>query len=57
MRDVNKFANFTHGKSMTKALVLEYKTMLEKEYTLASANSMMAAINSFFYLEGGMNCL
>ncbi len=56
LRDVGCFATFTRGRIIDKALVLEYKAQLEKDYVLASANSMLAAINSFFKFVGWYDC-
>ncbi len=56
LRDVRCFANFINGNVIDKALVLEYKAQLEKGYALASANSMLAAINSFFKFVGWYDC-
>ncbi len=56
MRDIAVFSAFTGGKSVDKALVLDYKAVLEKEYALTSANSMLAAINSFFKFAGWDDC-
>ncbi len=52
MRDVRAFAAFADGREMDKILVLEYKAVLEKDYALTSANSMLAALNSFFKFAG-----
>ncbi len=52
MRDVRVFAKFAEERSIDKPLVLEYKAALEKDYALTSANSMLAAINSFFKFMG-----
>ncbi len=56
LRDVGSFAEFANDRCVDKILVLEYKTQLEKEYALASANSMLAAINSFFKFVGWYDC-
>ena len=56
LRDVGCFSIFAGGCTVDKALVLEYKAQLEKEYALASANSMLAAINSFFKFVGWYDC-
>ncbi len=56
LRDVRCFADFINGNVIDKASVLEYKAQLEKEYALASANSMLAAINSFFKFVGWYDC-
>ncbi len=55
MRDIHCFSEFVNGRLVDKALVLEYKAKLEKGYALASANSMLAAINSFFKFVGWMD--
>ncbi len=52
LRDIRCLSEFVNGRLVEKALVLEYKAYLEKEYALASANSMLAAINSFFKFVG-----
>ncbi len=56
LRDVGCFAMFAGERIVDKALVLEYKAYLEKVYALASANSMLAAINSFFKFVGWYDC-
>ncbi len=56
LRDVGCFAAFAGERTIDKALVLEYKAQLEKGYALASANSMLAAINSFFKFVGWYDC-
>ncbi len=56
LRDVGCFSTFAGEGIIDKALVLEYKAQIEKEYALASANSMLAAINSFFKFVGWYDC-
>ncbi len=56
LRDIRCFSEFSNGRIVEKALVLGYKAYLEKEYSLASANSMLAAINSFFKFVGWYDC-
>lgn len=56
LRDIRCFSEFANGRIIDKALVLEYKAWLEKEYAIASANSMLAAINSFFKFIGWYDC-
>ncbi len=56
LRDVGAFVVFTRERIIDKALVLEYKAQLEKDYALASANSILAAINSFFKFVGWYDC-
>jgi site-specific recombinase XerD len=48
MRDVRHFAEFAGESEISKQAVLEYKTKLGASYAVASANSMIAALNSFF---------
>ena len=52
MRDVRQFIKYSADKPLDKALVLEYKTVLEQTYAVRSANSMLAALNAFFRFLG-----
>lgn len=52
MRDVRCFIEFMGSKELCKQNVLEYKTMLGNSYAVASANSMIAALNSFLRFCG-----
>lgn len=52
MRDIRFFAIFSAGKDITKNLTIEYKSVLIQKYTVTSANSMLAALNSFFKFCG-----
>ncbi len=52
MRDVRFFIEFMGSKEICKQNVLEYKTMLGDSYAVASANSMIAALNSFLRFCG-----
>ncbi len=56
LRDVRCFGTFAGEHTIDKALVLEYKAQLENDYAIASANSMLAAINSFFKFVGWYDC-
>ena len=56
MRDVRCFQCFAEERSIDKALTIEYKAFLEKEYATASANSMIAALNSFLRFIGWDEC-
>ncbi len=56
IRDVRAFETFANDNEITKTLVLEYKSRLEQKYELTSANSMLAAINSFFKFVGWYDC-
>ena len=55
LRDVRRFIAFSSGKQIDKSLVLVYKAELEKEYAVASANSMIASINAFFRFTGWLD--
>ena len=52
LRDVRCFADFTAGGEITKGTVLNYKNKLLETYAISSANSMIAAVNSFFRFLG-----
>lgn len=52
VRDVRVFADYAGGREIDKAVVLAYKEELLMRYTVTSANSMLAAINSFFRFMG-----
>lgn len=52
IRDVRVFVEYLGNKELTKSRVLEYKSYLAERYAIASVNSMLASINSFFsYIE------
>lgn len=55
LRDVRHFITFSSGKKIDKSLVLAYKAELEKEYAVASANSMIASVNAFFRFAGWLD--
>ena len=52
MRDIQLFAEFAAESSLNKALLLDYKRSLEKNYAVRSANSMLAALNAFLRFIG-----
>ena len=52
MRDLRCFAECATDKLLSKSLVLEYKASLEQTYAIRSANSMLAALNSFLRFMG-----
>lgn len=53
LRDVKVFMDFLGGDWIAeKGKVLEYKQQLKEQYKISSANSMLAAINSFFLFLG-----
>lgn len=47
LRDVGRWIRFLEGKEADKEKMLEYKEMLEKNYAVTSANSMIASVNAF----------
>lgn len=56
-RDVRNFINFVgENKEITKELVIEYKEYLKENYKISSANSMIAALNSFLKWAGWGDC-
>ena len=55
LRDVRRFIEFSSGDQIDKSLVLAYKAELEKNYAVASANSMIASINAFFRFAGWLD--
>jgi site-specific recombinase XerD len=48
LRDVGHFYSFAGNGEIDKAKVMEYKAELGRDYAVASANSMIAALNAFF---------
>lgn len=52
MRDIYHFAEFTQEQQINKSLILAYKSELEQNYAITSANSMLAALNSFLRFAG-----
>lgn len=47
-RDLRAFIAYANGREIDKSLVLAYKNSLLETYTVTSANSMLAALNTFF---------
>lgn len=56
VRDIRHFSEYATGRDIDKTLTLEYKAALEKEYAVTSANSMLAALNSFLGFVGWDDC-
>lgn len=56
LRDAQHFLAFAEDREITKALTMEYKSQLQEEYAAASANSMIASLNSFLRFVGLENC-
>ena len=52
MRDVRSFAAFVGATEISKQIVLDYKSKLGESYAVASANSMIAAMNCFLRFCG-----
>ena len=52
IRDIKHFSQFAGDRPIDKALVLEYKTLLNSEYAVRSANSMLASLNAFLRFMG-----
>ena len=55
LRDVRRLIAFSSGNQIDKSFVMAYKSELEKEYAVASANSMIASINAFFRFAGWLD--
>lgn len=57
VRDVLTFAGYAGEKNICKELVISYKNyLIEKNYSLSSINSMIAALNSFFVFSEWNDC-
>ena len=54
LRDVRRFASRVTGPIL-KQTVIDYKAQLGQEYATASANSMLASLNSFFRFAGWLD--
>ncbi len=52
IRDIRHFAEYAAGRTADKTMILSYKGMLEENYTVRSANSMLAALNAFLRFAG-----
>ncbi len=56
IRDIGKFVEYVGDREVEKTIVLEYKSKLAEIYALSSANSMVAAINTFLKFLGWYDC-
>lgn len=56
MRDVKAFCAYLNGRDVNKELVMEYKENLLIHYSITSANSMIAAVNTFLRFFGWIEC-
>ena len=52
MHDIGYFVEYAANQTLDKGLVLKYKEMLEQNYAIRSANSMLAALNAFLRFVG-----
>lgn len=52
LRDVKRWMEFLADRKLDKELMLEYKELLGTRYAASSANSMIAAVNSFLRFKG-----
>lgn len=48
MRDIVKFLNYMNNDPLTKERIINYKELLQKDYSARSVNTMLASLNSFF---------
>lgn len=57
LRDVRAFMVYAGEKSVTKEVVIEYKTHLQRRnYAVRSINSMLASLSNFFIYMGWADC-
>lgn len=57
IRDVQAFAVYLNGESVTKEAVISYKNkLLYENYATRSINSMIASLNSIFAFLGWVDC-
>ncbi len=56
IHDVNVLLEFAGERSLNKELTIGYKTFLSERYAVSSANSMLAAANSFLGFIGREDC-
>lgn len=47
LHDIRRFAEYVSKQALNKTIILNYKSELEKNYTVRSANSKIAALNVF----------
>lgn len=48
IRDIRAFSVYTQDKTITKEIVIAYKSHLQENYAVRSVNSILASINSLF---------
>ncbi|MBQ8742890.1 MAG: tyrosine-type recombinase/integrase [Clostridia bacterium] len=54
-RDLRNFIEYAAGRTLDKQLILDYKLELGQSYAVRSANSMLAALNSFLRFLGWLD--
>jgi len=52
LHDISEFKMWLGDRELTKALVLSYKAHIAKKYAIASVNSVISSLNSFFSFMG-----
>lgn len=52
LRDVGQFVTWAAGRRVDKALMVAYKEEIRAKYAVASANSMLAALNAYLRFVG-----
>lgn len=57
IRDVRHFKQYAEKEEINKEKVLDYKKNLSLQYALTSANSMLAALNTFLKFAGWQECI
>lgn len=58
VRDVGRFVDFAgEGSVLTKETVIAYKRKIAEKYAVSSANSMLAAVNSFLRFLNCHSCM
>ena len=57
LHDLRRFSAFAQGRPVDKNLTLEYKAEIGTSHTPSGANSMIAALNSFFRFAGWDECV
>ncbi|MCD7999812.1 MAG: site-specific integrase [Clostridiales bacterium] len=48
LRDIVKFLDYMKNDPLTKERIINYKELLQKDYSARSVNTILAALNSFF---------
>lgn len=56
LHDIRVFMAYLDGNIVDKSKVLSYKEMLGEKYEVSSANSMIAALNTFFRFTEWIDC-